>query len=569
MSEANGTEDAEFFRELLREFVEEASHMLEECEEAYLKLEDPSCREEQLACIFRVAHSLKGTGAAVGVKDLAQFAHAVEDLLSLLRADPSKFGSDVVSLLLRCGDALKEKIRMLKVGSQEPWDTSALREEVLRCAESLRGAGDGPKASNVPQNVPNSPISQSEDWTEDLAETTRQQMPTKEHASMVKVDADRIDHVLDLVGELVVIKSQLMMRAGSYAQDQGLGQVVSLLDKTVREIQDGTLGMRMTPLKSLFLKCQRVIRDVALKLSKPVEVVFSGEDTELDRLMVEMISDPLLHLVRNAVDHGVEPAEQRAQAGKASKAVIQLSACHSGGRVVVKIQDDGGGINREKVLAKAVKSGLIAPETNLEAIPDSQVFSLIFAPGFSTAEMISDISGRGVGLDVVRNNIEKLRGSVEVRSQQGAGSTFIISLPLTTSITDGMVTEVGQHRYIVPMESIQDLMESRVSQVTELADGDRLLRTRNGMIPLIRLADYVGQPNSDHPQRMVIVVQDGNKGLGIEVDRVIGQAQVVLKPLGEGLKEIPGLAGAAVLGDGGVGLVLDVENIGRSIRAAS
>jgi two-component system chemotaxis sensor kinase CheA len=604
------SDDSDFMAELQRDFLDEVTFLLEQCEESYLKLDQPACRVEELGRIFRLAHSMKGAGSAVGFLDLAGFAHKVEDCLSLLRAHPELVDIEIISILLRAGDAFKQRIDMLKRKDPTPWDIEALQAEVKALTASIEErAGLAPvpsvgvaapaplpsaeeiAAALASFDVPPPAVAVKDEFWGDLpsmaakaekvapaalpasAAPTVSAAPTASVSTSIKIDTDRVESVLNLVGELVVIKSQLMTQCGDYASDLKLGTIVSLMDKTIRELQEKTLSMRMTPLKSLFLKTQRIIRDLSLKLDKPIEFKMSGEDTEIDRTMVELLSDPLMHIARNSLDHGIEKSELRKSRGKVEKGSIHLSAQQTGGRVVVKITDDGGGMNRDRILAKAVEKGLIPPSQDPASITDKQVFQFIFAPGFSTAEKVTDVSGRGVGMDVVKTNIERLKGTIEIESREGSGSCLTISIPLTTSITDGMIVQVGEQPYIVPMDSIMELVDLSPSTLVEMHSGQKVVNHRGSILPLVDLRRLLSrEPEVDAATesgegKMVVLVETGRQIIALRVAQVLGQTQVVLKPLGESFKQVQGVAGAAILGDGKVGLVLDPQGLAEFYSA--
>ncbi|HEY8272837.1 MAG TPA: ATP-binding protein, partial [Pseudobdellovibrionaceae bacterium] len=436
-----------------------------------MSLENGTNAAEDLSQIFRVAHSVKGGAAAVGLPDLCKFAHVMEDLLSVLRADPELVNSNVISLLLRSGDELKKRISSLQNGENSPWDPSALAQELVQTHENLTGTkiqhhvkkvedpeevkAEAPDDffSEPPENHANLEL-----MAELLGQMSPEERATSEQPSsqpvlrsatkgsqkpqnvVIKVDTGRVDSVLDAVGELVVLKNQLV--DDDYIKGGGnirLGGIVDQLDKAVRELYEKTLSIRMTPLKSLFVKMQRIVRDVSLSLNKPVDLQLIGEETEVERTVFELLGDPLVHLVRNAMDHGVENSQIRAERNKPAMAKVMVSAKQSGGNVMIDIVDDGGGINREKVLKKAIEKNLISPGVDPNSLSDDQVFQFIFSAGFSTADKVSDLSGRGVGLDVVRSNLERINGKINISSKLGQGTTFRLTIPLTTAITDGIV----------------------------------------------------------------------------------------------------------------------------------
>jgi two-component system chemotaxis sensor kinase CheA len=643
--------DNEFFQELQGEFLTESAFMFEQYEESMLGLETGANIQEDLAQIFRVAHSIKGGASAVGFPDLAKFAHVVEDLLALLRMKPEFLSSGVISLLLKSGDMLKNRIHSLQKGEDGPWDTSLLAAELKALTEKFNGessedapAATAPCAEKTQVAAPVVEAASAPAVEEDLvnhellAELTAQfgeeitaeasenedKAPAVEAApvakkvekpvaapvtpvatpatptaavaskapaepsgksgggngkaatSSIKVDTGRVDSVLDAVGELVVLKNQIVhdesIRSGGNLR---LAAIVDQLDKTVRELYDKTLSIRMTPLKSLFLKIQRIVRDVSLTLHKPVDLQLIGEETEVERTVFELLGDPLVHLVRNAMDHGIEKPELRQERGKPATAKVVVSAKQTGGTVTIEIVDDGGGINRERVLQKAIEKNLIPHGVDPQSMPDEQVFQFIFAPGFSTAEKVSDLSGRGVGLDVVRSNLEKINGKIDIRSKMGVGTTFRLSIPLSTAITDGIVVAIEGAKYILPIYSIREIVRAVPKDYTHLSSAGKVVKIREVLLPVIDIRKTIGKINWDQinsmkyqthnekdslrarrEETMLIIIESIHGMMALPVDEVIGQAQVVVKPISAG-HEIPEVAGAAILGDGRTVLILD------------
>ncbi len=563
------SEDQDFLRELQKEFLDELQFLLEACEESYLKIEQPENRADELAKIFRLAHSIKGAGAAVGFNDLSEFAHTLEDCLVILRSRPELVDTETISILLKSGDAIKKRIEDLRQIPPPAWDISILKAELKAFTQQLdlrrqSLSGDSSEESALPPEFIPIPLDEP---PVPRGETEPIQ---KVESYTVKVDSNRVDTLLNLVGELVVLKSQILNESHKVAGSKRLNTVVGLLDKTIRELQDKTLGMRMTPLKSLFLKTQRIARDLSVRLRKPIDVVLEGEDIEIDRTMVEQISDPLMHLVRNCVDHGIESPEKRQAAGKPERGLIKITAQQVGGRVLLRIGDDGGGIPRDRVIQKAITMKLLDASADIDALSDATIFDLLFMPGFSTAEKVTDISGRGVGMNVVRENLEHLKGRIEVESTLGKGTAFKLSIPLTTSITDGMLISVEGQTYILPIDGIRELVNLGDGKVVRMHSGDQLLNMRGKFYPFLHLADFLrssyhtpnpGEAPKRTPKDMVVLYEVETGIVALEVNAVIGQTQVVMKPLAQGVRDREGIAGAAILGDGKVALLLDVNGI--------
>lgn len=634
--------DNAFFEELQMDFLNESAFMLEQYEEYMMRLENSQDPAKDLTDIFRVAHSVKGGAAAVGLTDLSKFAHVMEDLLDLLRSHPELVNSDVISLLLQSGDELKNRIGSLQQGGDEQWDITSLVAQLIQITEKLSGKKSSHATSSEPVSysdevkeqvpddfftnvIPFSSASADDDVTnhELLAELLAQ-LPAEERAdfaakeeqdkirkseatpvqvkpvpdlkvalneskedskvftekmansssinidnnggngtnkgsakapnSTIKVDTARVDSVLDVVGELVVLKNQLVhdetVRSGVNLR---LEAMVDQLDKAVRELYEKTLSIRMTPLKSMFIKIQRIVRDVSLSLDKPVDLQLLGEETEVERTVSELLSDPLVHLVRNSMDHGIEKKEIRLERGKPITAKVVVSAKQSGGNVTIEITDDGGGINREKVLNKAIERGFVPAGIEPSTIPDDQVFQYIFQPGFSTADKISDLSGRGVGLDVVKSNLDKIHGKINIYSKAGQGTTFRLTIPLSTAITDGIIIALDGARYILPIHSIREIVRVQPKDYTHVSGAGRVASIRGHLLPVIDVARTLGSINwklnsrdekliqrkenslsARREESMLVIIESMTGQMAFPVDDVLGQAQVVVKPITTG-----------------------------------
>lgn len=621
-----------FFEEMQSEFLTEADFMMEQYEESMLHLESGSNSKDDLTQIFRVAHSIKGGASAVGFPDLASFSHVVEDLLAILRVSPELSNSEIISLLLESGDALRKRITALKEGKNESWDTMELvgklkaslkkltstqAEAELEAKQTIAQAStddttnyellaeleakfgivneaslptqveteksNNNLASNVIplENSQTLKVSSKEvkstqsnkNQTETKSASAAAAKTNQQQASQIKVDIVRIDSVLDAVGEIVVLKNQLIhdevVKSGV---NHHLSSIIDLLDKSVRDLYDKALGMRMTPLKSLFLKTQRIVRDVSLQINKPVNLKIIGEETEVERTVFEILGDPMTHLVRNALDHGIEKEEIRRSRGKNPVANLIVSAKQKGGHVVIDIIDDGGGIDRNKVLYKAIEKGILPESTDLSKIPDEEAFQFIFAPGFSTAEKVTDLSGRGVGLDVVRSNLEKIQGKIHIQSELGKGTTFSLIIPLSTAITDGIVVKIKGHSFILPIHSLKEIVMVNENDYTHLSDHLKMVKIREFLMPVMNLneflnslpmiegyhsAEFASQDSSHFRLGSTLVMIEMPTGfVAMPVDQVIGQTQVVVKPFQVG-SQIPEISGAAVLGDGSTVLIFD------------
>jgi len=385
-------------------------------------------------------------------------------------------------------------------------------------------------------------------------------------SSSIRVSIDKVDSLINMVGELVITQSML----GQLGQDFDLSRLAKLqeglsqLEQNTRELQESVMKIRMMPISFAFSRFPRLVRDLGGQLGKKVILETIGEQTELDKTVMEKINDPLVHLVRNSMDHGLETTEKRLAAGKSEEGTITLNAYHQGGNIVIEVADDGAGLNEDRILSKAIEKGLV-PENN--SLTPEEIHNLIFLPGFSTADAVSDISGRGVGMDVVRRNIQALNGSIEVKSQRNVGSTFIIRLPLTLAILDGQLVQVCEETYIFPLVSIVESIQIHRSSLNHVTGSQYVMQLRDEYIPIVRLDEIFGlRDASDSVDEMMLVVVEGdNEKIGIVVDDLLGQQQVVIKSLEQNYQKVSGISGATILGDGTVALIIDISSIGKNI----
>ena len=398
-----------------------------------------------------------------------------------------------------------------------------------------------------------------------------QGQPRKPEAgATIRVDLERVDRLIDLVGELVInqaMLSQRVMEAG-FARASGVAMGLDELEQLTREIQDSVMAIRAQPVKSVFQRMPRLVREVAAMTGKPVRLVTDGEGTEVDKTVIERLADPLTHMIRNAIDHGLESPEKRAAAGKPAEGVVRLTAAHRSGRIVIEVADDGGGINRERVKSIAIEKGLIAPDA---ALSDEEIDNLIFMPGFSTASEVSDISGRGVGMDVVRRSIQALGGRITISSRPGKGSTFTMSLPLTLAVLDGMVVSVQGQTLVAPITAIVETLLPKAGDVHSLGGSARVIAIRDTYVPLIDVGQALGYRAGplDATQGVALLIEgEGGARAALLVDAIQGQRQVVIKSLEANYRQVPGVAAATILGDGRVALILDIDTIVAVSRGA-
>ncbi len=395
----------------------------------------------------------------------------------------------------------------------------------------------------------------------------------KGDAGSIRVSIDKVDALINMVGELVITQSMLGQIGDDFdafdlAAFEKLKDGLAQLERNTRELQESVMRIRMLPISFAFSRFPRMVRDLSQKLNKKIELRLSGESTELDKTVMEKIGDPLVHLVRNSIDHGIEPPQERLAAGKPETGVVHLNAYHQGGNIVIEIEDDGRGLDRDKLLAKAIERGLVPPEEAAQ-LPDERVFDLIFEPGFSTAEQVSDVSGRGVGMDVVKRNIRELGGTIDIASRPGEGTTLTIRLPLTLAILDGQLVQVGGETYILPLVSIVESLQVNPNHLNQVAGQAEVYQVRDEFVPVVRLHQVFGlTPRSECLEDGLLVIVEGDgQHAGLFVDDLLGQQQVVIKSLESNYKPVQGISGATILGDGTVALILDVAGLIRLAKA--
>jgi two-component system chemotaxis sensor kinase CheA len=422
------------------------------------------------------------------------------------------------------------------------------------CSLTVTACGLGRAAAPAPAVAPPPP-----------APTLAPPAQPAQEAGSIRVGVEKIDELINIVGELVITHAMLsqISRAVTGAAADGLHSGMQQLERNMRQLQESVMRVRMLPISVVFSRFPRMVRDLAQRLEKQVELKIGGETTELDKTVLEKIGDPLVHLVRNCVDHGIEKPQLRTAAGKDAVGTVHLNASHRGGSIVIEIRDDGRGLDHQRILAKARASGLVGPN---DVLDEEQIQELIFLPGFSTAEVTTDVSGRGVGMDVVRSNIADLHGKIEMRSEAGRGCRFLITLPLTLAIVDGLLLAVGDQIYIVPMTSTIESLRLTPDQVTSIADGREVFRFRDEYLPIVRLYRSFGlQPRARAlHDGLVVVVEGAGRRIGLLVDDLLSQQQVVIKSLETHYGRVPGIAAATILGDGSVALILDVADLIRS-----
>lgn len=548
--ELNLADDAE----LLREFINESREHLDNIEHGVLVLENNPQNAETLNTVFRAFHTFKGGAGFLNLIPINRLAHVLESLLDLARQGKLVIDGGVIELILRGRDVLKKFVDAMdaQLTGASPVAPIAIPTAQLKCEVQDAIDGQRPVATVTAKEI-------SKTETVAAPAETTETGAASQPSSIVKVDTGKLDGLLDLVGEMVIAQSLVSQHfAGMSGLPPQFTRDVTQLNRITRELQRVSMSLRMIPIRGVFQKMSRVVRDLGAKHNKKVQLITTGDDTELDRGVVDELNDPLLHMIRNSMDHGLETPEKRVAAGKPAQGTLHLRAYHQGGNIIVEIEDDGAGLSRERILQKAIERGLT---TAADKLSDEDVFRFIFAAGFSTAEKITDLSGRGVGLDVVRRNIERLRGRVEIESKFGSGTKFKISLPLTLAIIDGFIVRVGEERFIIPTLSVRESFRPLPGMVSRIQNKAEVVNVRGRLIPLLRLGEAFGQASPcELADGIAVVVESGANVRCLLVDALLHKQEVVIKNLNEMMvHKNRMLAGAAILGDGRVGLILDVS----------
>ncbi len=625
--------------DLLSDFIAETNESLERLDQDLVKLEQSPNDPDLLGNIFRVMHTVKGTCGFLGLPRLESVAHSGENILGKFRDGELAVNDEAISLILEATDIITEIVGVIAETGEEPeGDDSDLKKRIESYIESGgadRSVKDDPikedtvlKTPDLDEEIDFDPIPVSQPWSpnQDSDEETKKAAEIEEKAKKIKaeldaaqakkkpkpeqenpgkpaktepvkavqsvrINVDVLENLMTIVSELVLTRNQLLQvhrnsdKAGQNDEFQGPLQRLNL---NVSELQDGVMQTRMQPVGNAWTKLPRIIRDLSKDLGKKIDLVMEGEDTELDRQVLELIQDPLTHMVRNSADHGIESPEERMAAGKPEKGTVKLSAFHQGGHIIIEIKDDGKGLNTERIKAKALEN-MVMTEDELENCSLNQIHNLIFAPGFSTAKEVTAVSGRGIGMDVVRTNIEKIGGTVDLTSVEGEGSTFRIKIPLTLAIVAALIVESGGQRFAIPQISVSELVRTNQGDNRiETIKGARVLRLRNRLLPLINLAellklkmpdlaedDTVKIPEGDNiisiaearkakQNPYIIVLQVGAYSFGIIVDQVFDMEEIVVKPVAPIISDIDLFSGNTILGDGSIVMISDPNGIAKN-----
>ena len=575
-------------QEMVSLFCSSAQDLLQDIEQGVLVLEENPNESTTIDTVFRAFHTFKGNAGVMNFVVLQRLTHELESLLDAARRGTFQLGRESIDLILQGADILKRYVTELSSqlsGVEVGRKISLPIPSLVRRAHRMLTTGSGPVpakssapvvqnrapasveipaiSSTTVQPIPTpvfaatQPVASPEPPAKQVAPT--KQAPASSAVGIVRVDTLKLDGLIDLVGELVIAQSMVVQNPDlKNITSEHLSRSLGQLRGITSDLQRTAMSLRMVPIRNTFQKMARLVRDLATQQGKEIHLVLDGEDTELDRNIVEELSDPLIHMIRNSADHGIEATDRRIADGKPRAGTITLRAFHQGGFIVIQIQDDGKGLVPDRILAKAVERGLVKPDNSLD---EQEIFELIFAPGFSTAEQITDVSGRGVGMDVVRRNIEKMRGKIEIQSVAGAGTTFTLFVPLTLAIIEGLLVGVGDQRYIIPTLSVRESFRPLPGMVTTVHGRGEMVHVRGRLTPMLRLGDHLHTPVNavDPTQGIVVVVEAGQDSRCLLVDELIGKQEVVIKSLGEMFHNQTAFAGAAILGDGRVGLILDIH----------
>ena len=571
--------------ELMSDFIVESREHLVNIESQVLTLEREPSDSEALNAVFRGFHTIKGLAGFLELWEVQKLAHEVETVLDRARNSQWTINPTGIDVILESSDYLRRWLAFIESAlhhepSVAPACDEALLTRIMRLsAESgvAESAGLAALANAVSvhreEPVVDSPVPAlqvAEATGEKAGEPMANPSTTAAHAAgrrqetmAVKVDTAKLDYLVDMAGEMVIAESLVRHDHELAAlKNPLLHRKIAHLTRITAELQKTAMAMRLVPIGPLFRRMARLVRDLSRQFGKQVEMETQGDEIELDRTIVEELADPLMHMVRNSLDHGIGTPAERQAAGKPVTARLLLKANHQAGQVVIEITDDGRGLNRAKIIEKAIQRGLIV---SADGLADNEIYNLIFQPGFSTAAQVTNVSGRGVGMDVVRRHIEKLRGRIEIRSTVGQGATFLLKLPLTLAIIDGLVVGVGQERYILPLFAVREMFRPTEETIWTVQQRNEMALVRGALLPVVRLYRLFGvQPKNEDPVAGVLVVAEvEGQRFCVLVDELIGKQEVVIKTLGETFKNVTGVAGGAILGDGRVGLILDLDRISK------
>lgn len=589
--------------ELLQDFLTECGELLQQLDEDMVSLETSPEDEELLNRIFRAVHTIKGTSGFMGFTSVVELTHQAEDVLNLLRHRERKVTRHTMDVLLAVSDQLGVMMGDIREQRNASYDLSTLLVQLKEIEEGDDSSSPvpAPQAADTvpgpsPASAPAAPVQKAAEPA--LAAAAPAAMPAQTAAAgepaeptqgggsrkaaaaanegdrTIRVNVGKLDELINLVGELVLERNRVLQISREVASlgipesvRSALNQATARLSFITGELQTASLKTRMVPVETLFRRFPRMVRDISKALGKDVDLLITGEETEIDRNVVEGIADPLVHLIRNSLDHGIETPDVRAANGKPATGRLHIDASQQGDHIVILVQDDGKGMDPERIAKKAMEKGLVTAE-RLRTMSEREILDLIFQPGFSTAEKVSDVSGRGVGMDVVRTNLKKLNGTVEVDSELGQGSTVRLMLPLTLAILPVLLVQAEEDVYAVPLRTVVEIVRVERESIHRM-DGAEIMRLRDEVFPLRHLRELLGHPPADATtdSLRVVIMAIGERKIGLVVDQWLGQEETVIKSLGSYLGHVDGMAGATISGDGRVRLILDPAVIAGSLRS--
>lgn len=582
--------------ELLQDFLTECGELLQQLDQDMVSLETSPDDDELLNRIFRAVHTIKGTSGFMGFTSIVELTHQAEDVLNLLRHRERKVTRRTMDVLLAVSDQLGEMMDDIREQRNATYDLSTLLAQLKEIGEGQDASAPAASPASTPAAAAAAapalapePVVKEVEAPKPAAVAARsggegaESSPgagarkaanaAAEGDRTIRVNVGKLDELINLVGELVLERNRVLQISREVSRldipetmRSALGQATARLSFITGELQSASLKTRMVPVETLFRRFPRMVRDISKALGKEVDLLITGEETEIDRNVVEGIADPLVHLIRNSLDHGIEAPDVREASGKPAVGRLHLEASQQGDHIVILVQDDGKGMDPERIAKKAMEKGLITTE-RLRTMNEREILDLIFQPGFSTAEKVSDVSGRGVGMDVVRTNLKKLNGTVEVDSELGRGSIVRLMLPLTLAILPVLLVQAEEDVYAVPLRTVVEIIRASRNSIHRM-DGAEIMRLRDEVFPLRYLRELLGHPpaESSGDTLRVVIMAIGERKFGLVVDQWLGQEETVIKSLGSYLGHVAGMAGATISGDGKVRLILDPAVIAGSIR---
>jgi two-component system chemotaxis sensor kinase CheA len=578
-------------KEIVDSFLLETKEILEKLDVDLMQLEKSPDDVDLLNKIFRSFHTIKGTSGFLGLEKLPEVTHKCEDILNKLRKGEIKLNLSLMDGIILGYDTIKALLRVIEVEKNEEIEVENVISTLVVLLENLNSdnqkkivVNEVVDVNNAEENIAEIPVTEllnteivvEKQVVEAVKETAvkTSNTETKKSENTIRVDVDRLDALLNIASEIVLGRNRLAQLNSQYSlENEGsqfakdLGDATKQIDLMTSELQLVVMKLRMIKIGKVFNRFPRVVRDMCKDLNKEVELIITGEETEVDKNLIEEINDPLVHLIRNSIDHGVEAPDVRDSKGKKRKGTVLLSAEHEGNNIAIKVIDDGKGIDPEMIKEKAISKGFLSRDKAKE-LSKQEAYNLIFHPGFSTAEVVTNVSGRGVGMDVVKTNVSKLRGTIAIESEIGKGTTIILRLPLTLAIISGMIVKSHGQAFVIPLHSVIEVLRVSTDDV-KTVNGKEVVNLRDTILPVVSLNELISHNGNGHDNskwQYIVEVGIAEKRFGIKVDELIGQQEVVIKSLGEYLGKIDGIAGSSIMGDGAVIIILDINELFNKLR---